>query len=314
MKFPLRGLAALAIAAAVVPAGLAAAQAVGALTTERQKISYMVGMDVGRSIEPAAPELDMAAFERAVTRAFDGGAPLLTEDEARTLGPALMQRIAARSGRPVPGMAPGSQPPAIDRDKVGYLIGADVGRSLAPIRDEIEMPVMLQALRTTVDGGEPLLAAAEAETLRQAFATRLQAQQQVRAAQQGRTNATEGAAFLASNRTAKGVFTTPSGLQYMVLRQGAGQRPLPTSRVRVHYEGKLLDGTVFDSSYARSEPAEFGLGQVIAGWTEGVSMMPTGAKYRFWVPSALGYGERGSPGSIGPNATLVFDVELLQVL
>jgi FKBP-type peptidyl-prolyl cis-trans isomerase FkpA len=100
----------------------------------------------------------------------------------------------------------------------------------------------------------------------------------------------------------------------MVLRQGAGPRPLPISRVRVNYQGTLLDGTVFDSSYERKEPAEFGLDQVIAGWTEGVAMMPVGAKYRFWVPSSLAYGEKGAPGSIPPNSTLVFDVELLQVL
>jgi FKBP-type peptidyl-prolyl cis-trans isomerase FkpA len=99
----------------------------------------------------------------------------------------------------------------------------------------------------------------------------------------------------------------------MVLRQGSGPRPTANSQVRVHYEGKLLDGTVFDSSYERNDPATFGLGQVIAGWTEGLQLMPVGAKYRFWIPSELAYGRSGSPGGIPPNSTLVFDVELLQL-
>ena len=108
--------------------------------------------------------------------------------------------------------------------------------------------------------------------------------------------------------------TTPSGLQYMVLREGSGPRPLPSDTVRVNYEGKLLDGTVFDSSYQRGEPAQFGLNQVIPGWTEGVGLMPVGAKYRFWIPSQLAYGSNGAPGGmIGPEATLTFDVELLGI-
>lgn len=314
MKSLLRGLAALSILVALFPVAAVGAQDRAALASERDKVSYMVGMDVAGSIAPAGPDMDLSAFERAVRNAFDGGKPLLTEQEAQTVGPALMQRIALRNGQPVPGVAPGAEPPAVDKAKVGLLVGADVGRSLAPISDEIDLPLFLQGLRDVLQAREPLLAEAEANALRQAFSTRVQARMQAEAAEAGKKNAAEGAAFLAENKTTKGVFTTPSGLQYMVLRQGAGERPRPGSRVRVHYQGTLLDGTVFDSSYERGQPAEFGLNEVIAGWTEGVAMMPVGGKYRFWIPAGLAYGEKGSPGGIGPNSTLVFDVELLGIL
>ncbi|MDQ3494075.1 MAG: FKBP-type peptidyl-prolyl cis-trans isomerase [Pseudomonadota bacterium] len=314
MQQLMRGFAALSILAALCLAPVSVAQDRPTLASEREQVSYMVGMDVGGSIKPAGPDINLEAFERALRHALDGGKPLLTEAEAQAVAPALMQRIAQRDGRPVPGVAPGAATPPVARDKVGLLVGADVGRSLAPIRDELELPLLLQGLRDVLQARRPLLAEAEANALRMAFSTRMQVKLQARAAESGRSNAAEGAAFLAGNKAAKGVFSTPSGLQYRVLRQGAGPRPRPNSRVRVHYQGTLLDGTVFDSSYDRGQPAEFGLGEVIPGWTEGVAMMPVGAKYRFWIPGELGYGESGSPGGIGPNATLVFDVELLQVL
>ena len=125
---------------------------------------------------------------------------------------------------------------------------------------------------------------------------------------------TAGAAYLAANKGKPGVHTTASGLQYEILTAGTGPKPLPGDSVKVHYEGKLLDGTVFDSSVARGEPATFPLRQVIAGWTEGVQLMPTGSKYRFTVPSDLAYGPSGAGGVIPPNAVLVFDIELLAIV
>ena len=276
-------------------------------------MSYMIGADVGRSIASSGPDMDFAAFERAVRNAFAGGQPLLSDEESRTVGTALMQRIAERNGRPVPGLPPGARPPAVAKDKVGLMVGTDVGRSLAPIKDEIEMPVFLQAVRTLVASGKPLLSEADMDRIRADFSKRMDPREKERAANASRRNAEVGAAFLAKNRTEKGVITTASGLQYRVLRQGNGPRPRPSDRVRVHYRGTLLDGTVFDSSYDRGQPVEFALGQVIAGWTEGLSLMPVGAKYRFWIPASIAYGERGSPPTIGPNATLTFDVELLDI-
>lgn len=314
MSVRFRGLAAWMAAATLLVAGWTQAQDKSALTTDREKVSYMIGADVGRSISAVGPDLDLAAFERAVKNAFAGGKPLLSDEESRTVGSALMQRIAERSGKPIPGAAPGSKPPAVAKDKVGYLVGTDVGRSLAPIKDEIDMPVLLQAMRTLMASGKPLMTDTDMDQMRESFSKRMQAREEARLADAARKNAEEGAAFLAKNKSVKGVIATASGLQYMVLRQGTGQRPRPTDRVRVNYQGALLDTTVFDSSYERGQPAEFALNQVIAGWTEGVALMPVGAKYRFWIPASIAYGERGTPPTIGPNATLVFDVELLDVL
>ncbi len=319
MKAFLRGMAALAVGMAAVT-GVAAQDPSGAagkaaLASERDKVSYMIGMDVARSIEPIKQDIDMAAFERAVRNAFQGGKPLLGEAEMQQTGQALMQALAARHGQTPPGMAPGTQVAPPPKDKVGLLVGADVGRSLAPVKAEIDLPVFMQGLRTALAGGSTLLDEAQAQAVRAAFSQRMQAKLQAELAERGAKNKAEGEKFLAANKSAKGVFTTPSGLQYMVLRQGAGPRPTPGSSVRVNYRGTLLDGTVFDSSYDRGQPAEFPLDGVIAGWQEGMALMPVGAKYRFWIPGELGYGAGGTPdGSIGPNAVLVFDVELLGIL
>lgn len=285
-----------------------------ALATERDKVSYMIGADVGRTISDAGPDLDLQAFERAIRNAFARGKPLLTDEESKAVAGNLMKRIGARKGRPQ-GTAPGEAPPVVAKDKVGYLIGTDVGRSLAPIQDEIEMPVFLQAVNTYLAGGDKsLLTDAEMDEIRTAFSKRMDAKLQAKAAESAKRNSEEGAAFLAKNRANKGVITTATGLQYSVLRPGSGQRPRVTDRVSVKYHGTLIDGTVFDSTYERGgAPTEFMLNQVIPGWTEGLALMPIGAKYRFWIPAALGYGERGTPG-IPPNAVLIFDVELLDIL
>lgn len=133
-------------------------------------------------------------------------------------------------------------------------------------------------------------------------------------AEAGKAAKKEGEAFLAENAKKEGITVTKSGLQYEVLQEGAGKQPKATDTVRCHYEGRLLDGTIFDSSYKRNEPADFGLQQVIAGWTEGVQLMSEGAKYRFYIPYMLAYGEGGAGAMIPPFATLIFDVELIKVL
>lgn len=313
MKSLVRGLAALMLSATLLPVAAspqaAAPTAQATLSSERERVSYMVGMDVGASLRRFASSIDMAAFERSFRNTAAGGTPLLDEATMHSTTEALMA-LAQPGGTP-----PGSQPSTIDANKAGLAAGIGVGGSLVPIRDELDLDLVMQAVRTVVSGEAPRLDQAQYEQVRSAFQQKVQARAQAEAAALGARNASEGAAFLAANKGNPGVFTTGSGLQYTVLRQGTGERPKATDTVRVHYRGTLLDGTEFDSSYARNTPAEFGLDQVIIGWTEAVSLMPVGGKYRFWIPGELAYGEKGTPGGpIGPDATLVFEVELLEIL
>lgn len=303
MKWSLRVLAVLLLAGLTV--GSAMAQ-VAKPVSERDKIGYMLGLDAGRSIGPSLPYLDQNAFLKAVQNTMDGGQPLLSADESRQIGQALMATImAVASGKPAP---------ALDKSKVGLMVGSNVGRTLVGARQEFDLPMLMRGVQDGAVATATLaLDAAEIEQVRRTLSQRLQASREAARQQQSDSALQEEQAFLAKNKLEKGVFVTPSGLQYSVLRQGDGVRPRPGQRVRVHYVGTLLNGKKFDSSYDRGEPAVFGLDQVIRGWTEGVAMMPVGAKYRFWVPAALGYGERGAGKDIPPNATLMFDVELLGV-
>lgn len=318
MKAFVRGAAALITTAVALSSAAAIAQDKTVLTTEREKISYAIGLDVGKSIKPVGPDLDMAAFEKAVRNSFDGGKPLITDDEARATDQALRARVAARDGKSAPGSAPGTPPPAppaVAKDKVSQLIGGYmVGPSLVSIKAEIEVPLLMQGVRTVLGDAKPLLDETEEKAVLTAFSDRMRKKMEADAAAAGEKNRVAGVDFLAKNKAVKGVFTTASGLQYMVLRAGSGERPKPSDRVRVNYKGSLLDGTVFDSSYDRGQPADFGLNQVIQGWSEGVAMMNVGAKFRFWIPAELAYGPKGAPPSIGPNATLTFDVELVEIL
>ena len=199
-------------------------------------------------------------------------------------------------------------------DKLSYALGIGIGSQLAGMgAQELNIDDFAQAIKDVISGSELKVDNAEAQTLVQNFFREQETKQQAAAAAAGKAAKAAGEAFLAENAKKEGVVTLPSGLQYQVLKEGNGKRPSATDQVVCHYEGTLIDGTVFDSSYKRKEPATFGLNQVIAGWTEGVQLMQEGAKYRFFIPYGLAYGERGAGAQIPPFAALVFEVELIQV-
>lgn len=191
-------------------------------------------------------------------------------------------------------------------DKVSYALGMSIGHQLQQMNaTDLNISDFAQAI-TDVFNGDAKLSDADAQAAVQDFFNR-KAEEQAKAAK------AEGENFLAENAKKEGVKTLPSGLQYKVLREGDGRKPSATDKVECHYEGTLTNGEVFDSSYRRGETATFGLNQVIKGWTEGLQLMQEGAKYRFFIPYDLAYGERGAGQSIPPYAALIFDVELIKV-
>ena len=199
-------------------------------------------------------------------------------------------------------------------DKLSYALGIGIGSQLAGMgAKELNIDDFAQAIKDVISGSELKVDNAEAQTLVQNFFQEQEAKQQAAAAEAGKAAKAAVEAFLAENGKKDGVVTLPSGLQYQVLKEGDGKKPSATDQVVCHYEGTLIDGTVFDSSYQRNQPATFGLNQVIAGWTEGVQLMQEGAKYRFFITYKLAYGERGAGAQIPPFAALVFDVELIEV-
>ena len=204
------------------------------------------------------------------------------------------------------------------KDKVSYLLGTDMGRKMKMELDrqsvEVDPEVLIAGVRDAFAGKELLMTDAELQELRMALQTEIAARNAARAKALAEKNKKEGDVFLAENGKKDGVKTTASGLQYKVVTEGTGKAPHATDKVTVNYRGTLLDGTEFDSSYKRGEPATFGLNQVIKGWTEGIPLMKEGSKWTFFIPSELAYGDRGTPGGpIGPNAVLIFDVELLSI-
>jgi FKBP-type peptidyl-prolyl cis-trans isomerase FkpA/FKBP-type peptidyl-prolyl cis-trans isomerase FklB len=199
-----------------------------------------------------------------------------------------------------------------EKQRNSTMIGMDIARTLDGIKEEVDVDALAAAMKASFEGKSASLTPAEADLVRASFGQYVQEKLAKKAAAEGEKNLREGEAFLAANKTKPGVRTTASGLQYQVIRPGAGPTPKPTDKVRVHYKGTLLNGTKFDSSYDRGEPAEFALNQVIPGWSEGVALMPVNSKYKFWIPSTLGYGPNGQP-PIGANSTLVFEVELIGI-
>ena len=197
--------------------------------------------------------------------------------------------------------------------RISYALAINLAESIRNMPAELDYAIVGEAFNVLVNGGKPELPPAEyADLMQELRRTINDAVKRHNTAVAAKCREAEEK-FLAENAKKEGVVTTKSGLQYQILKNGSGRKPSRDDVVRVHYEGKLLNGNVFDSSIARNEPAEFPLGQVIPGWTEGVQLMPVGAKYRFFIPAALAYGEHGAGNAVPPHSTLIFDVELLDI-
>jgi len=226
---------------------------------------------------------------------------------AALLGAALL--LAACGGT-------GSSNAALDTDdqKASYGIGLDMGRSLEPAKGRLDMAAFTRGVEDAMSGADPALAEDVVQAALQAFSQSIMEARQAEETAAAEKNKAEGEEYMAENGAREGVVTTESGLQYEVLRQGDGPRPTAEDRIRIHYKGTLIDGTQFDSSYDRNEPAEFSVGGVIQGFSEALQLMPVGSQYRVVIPGNLAYGEQGTGGDIGPNATLIFEIEMLDIV
>ena len=200
------------------------------------------------------------------------------------------------------------------KDKASYAIGLNIGKSMHKDSVDVDTAILLRGLKDGLAGAKPMLTDDEARAAMVALQADLRKKQEEKMVVQGEANKKEGDAFLAENKTKDGVVTLPSGLQYKILTEGTGPKPSAADTVVCNYKGTLIDNTEFDSSYKRGQPATFPVSGVIKGWTEALQLMPVGSKWQLFIPSELAYGARGGPGGgIGPNATLVFEVELMSI-
>ncbi len=196
-----------------------------------------------------------------------------------------------------------------DKSKFSYAVGVQIAMSLRQDGPHFDVDALTQAIKDVLSGGELKLTPAEMQQAFNAFQQKLKAERQ----QLAQANSRKGQEFLAANKKRKGVVTLPSGVPYEVVKAGKGEKPNLTDSVKVNYRGTLVDGTEFDSSYKRGEPATFTVNSVIQGWQEVLPLMPVGSHWKVVIPADLAYGERGAGGKIGPNETLVFDIELLAI-
>ena len=212
-------------------------------------------------------------------------------------------------------LAPAAQTELKDqKDKVSYSIGLDIGTTLKRQLIDVNAELLNKGIQDGLSGNKGLLTDEQVKETMAAFQKDMMAKQAAAKKATGEKNAAEGKKFLADNKSKEGVKTTASGMQYKVLKEGTGPVPKATDTVKVNYRGTTIDGTEFDSSYKRGQPASFPVNRVIKGWTEGLQLMKVGSKYQLVIPADLAYGERGAGSDIGPNATLLFDVELLEIV
>lgn len=283
------------------------------LATEMDSISYGAGAfligqlkDVG--VEPDAQQMGQGLSDILTDQAY------IDEAQGREFITKFQQALTTNQGS-----FTADAPVPFSVDTLSYVFGTDFGRYLKSFEIELSASAFVQGAMDATSGAESMIGGVNDQMMQaltmilQEKQMGMQAEMQAKKAEEAQVYIAEGEAFLAENADAEGVQTTASGLQYKVLTEGSGVAPKATDQVTVHYEGRLINGDVFDSSYARGEPTSFPLNGVIAGWTEGLQLMQPGAKYQFYIPQNLAYG-LNSPPDIPPGSTLIFDVELISVL
>ena len=237
-----------------------------------------------------------------------------TPDAASQQAPAAAKKPSSsvtKSTRPHSAQAPLTL--KTERDKVSYALGVNIGKGLHRDAVDLDPAIIARGLRDAITNGKTLLTDDEVRATLTAFQNEMRQKQQAKMMELDQANKKAGQEFLNANKAKDGVIALPSGLQYKVLQQGTGPKPTPNDLVVCNYRGTLLDGTEFDSSYKRGQPATFPVNGVIKGWSEALQIMPVGSKWQLFIPSDLAYGDRGAGAQIGPGATLVFEVELLSI-
>lgn len=280
----------------------------GDLTTPLDSMSYAVGTYISKQFKEQGISLNGSKMQLGVSEAI-GGKAYLNETQCQEVIMRYQMGMAQRQGTP---FTDADKLP-VDLDSLSYAIGVDFGNQMKQIGVSVNDAAFGRGCQDTNKEEGSLFNDEMITKQLQNFSTSIREKTMAANSEAAKVNIEKGKAFLAEKAAEADVKSTDSGLLYKVLKEGSGKSPVATDRVAVHYEGRLIDGTVFDSSYERGEPAEFALNEVIPGWTEGVQLMKPNAKYQFYIPSNLAYGDTNAPPSIGPGQTLVFDVELLEI-
>jgi len=289
-----------------------------ALATSLMASFLLVGAAAGQETPASNAQTTSATKPKTTAHSTSAAKPKTTVAATTTHStsaakPKTTSGAATTKSHPAPAKSGAVVKLSTPRDKTSYALGMNIGKGLHRDAVDIDPGVLLQGLQDGLAGGKTLLTEEEMRSTLTSLQGDLRQKQTARMQQEATTNLKAGEDFLAANKSKEGVVTLPSGLQYKILKEGAGPKPTTSDTVVCNYRGTLLNGTEFDSSYKRGQPVTFPVSGVIKGWTEALQLMPVGSKWELFIPPDLAYGPRGAGADIGPNATLVFEVELVSI-